>query len=106
MSKLYATRMESVDPTIIEGKPINRIQVGNTVYPLSTTGFIGAIPASIDDLEELKKKVNKLMGKPYYLKISCHNCGAPLTIDSTNHLVKCKYCKTAYFSGTQLVNAV
>lgn len=93
-----------VDTTVLNERPINRIQVGNTVYPI--TSYNQSITASISDLEELKKKVDELMGKPYYMKINCHNCGAPLTIDSSNHLIKCKYCKTAYFSGTQLVNAV
>lgn len=59
-----------------------------------------------NEIEELKEKINKLTAKPYFMKIQCHNCGASLTINSENHLVKCKYCHTAYFSGTQLVNAV
>ena len=79
------------------GATINRIQVGGVTYPITSVS---------SELEELKRRVDGLMGKPYYMKITCHNCGASLTIDSTNHLVKCKYCKTAYLSGTQLINAV
>lgn len=58
------------------------------------------------EIEELREMISKLTTKPYFMKIQCHNCGAPLVVESSNHLVKCKYCHTAYFSGTQLVNAV
>lgn len=57
-----------------------------------------------DEIAELREMIEKLKGRPYYMKIQCHNCGAPLVIDSRNHLIKCKYCHTAYFSGTQLVS--
>ena len=71
--------------------------------------FSSAMPTNglvkLDEIEELKEKINQLMCKPYYMEISCHNCGASLTIDSSNHLIKCPYCRTAYLSGTQLVNA-
>ena len=58
------------------------------------------------EIEELREMIARLTAKPYFMKIQCHNCGAPITIESSNHLVKCKYCHTAYFSGTQLVNAI
>ena len=59
-----------------------------------------------NEIDELREMIAKLTAKPYFMKIQCHNCGAPITIESSNHLVKCKYCHTAYFSGTQLVNAI
>jgi ribosomal protein S27E len=59
-----------------------------------------------NEIEELREMISKLTEKPYFMKIQCHNCGAPLVVESSNHLVKCKYCHTAYFSGTQLVNAI
>ena len=58
------------------------------------------------EIEELREMIARLTAKPYFMKIQCHNCGAPITIESSNHLIKCKYCHTAYFSGTQLVNAI
>lgn len=58
------------------------------------------------EIEELREMIARLTAKPYFMKIQCHNCGAPLVVESSNHLVKCKYCHTAYFSGTQLVNAI
>ena len=61
--------------------------------------------ATHDEIAELREMIERLKGKPYYMKIQCHNCGAPLVIDSSDHLIKCKYCQTAYFSGTQLVNS-
>lgn len=59
-----------------------------------------------NEIEELREMISKLTAKPYFMKIQCHNCGAPLVVESSNHLVKCKYCHTAYFTGTQLVNAI
>lgn len=58
-----------------------------------------------EKINELKDMISQLKAKPYFMKIQCHNCGAPLVIDSSDHLIKCKYCHTAYFSGTQLVNS-
>lgn len=77
---------------------INQIKVG------SNTSIIRDAVAH-DEIAELREMIERLKGKPYYMKIQCHNCGAPLVIDSSDHLIKCKYCKTAYFSGTQLVNS-
>lgn len=79
--------------------------VQNVASTLVTSSLPTAGLVELNEVDELKEKINQLMGKPYYMKISCHNCGAPLTIDSSNHLIKCPYCRTAYLSGTQLVNA-
>ena len=71
---------------------------------------IGGATRSIYDIDahteikELRDIIDNLVAKPYFLKIQCHNCGASLVVNSDNHLIKCKYCNTAYFSGTQLVN--
>ena len=69
------------------------------------TPYISSLDTAYNEIEELREMIERLKGKPYYMKIQCHNCGAPLVIDSSNHLIKCKYCHTAYFSGTQLVNS-
>ena len=51
-----STKNEYVNAdTVITGKPINKIIVGNTVYPISS--YNTSITASIDELEELKKKM-------------------------------------------------
>jgi len=66
---------------------------------------ITTIANAYDEIAELREMIERLKGKPYYMKVQCHNCGAPLVIDSSDHLIKCKYCHTAYFSGTQLVDS-
>lgn len=77
---------------------------------LLSGSYIAQIPYTTttahDEIAELREMIEKLKGKPYYMKIQCHNCGAPLVIESSNHLIKCEYCHTAYFSGTQLVNSI
>ena len=94
-----ATTLTKVDATnLLSGPYINHIKVGGNTGVIRDT-------AAHDEIAELREMIERLKGKPYYMKIQCHNCGAPLTIDSSNHLVKCRYCHTAYFSGTQLVNS-
>ena len=83
---------------LLRGSYINQVKVGT-----STGDILGT--AAHDEIAELREMIERLKGKPYYMKIQCHNCGAPLVIDSSDHLIKCKYCHTAYFSGTQLVNS-
>ena len=91
----FATTLTKADTA----KPyINQVKVGNS------TGIIRDTAAH-DEIAELREMSERLKGKPYYMKIQCHNCGAPLVIESSNHLIKCKYCHAAYFSGTQLVNS-
>ena len=79
----------------------------NIISSVSIGGTTSAIydADAHTEIKELRDIIEKLTAKPYFLKIQCHNCGAPLVINSNNHLVKCKYCHTAYFNGTQLVNA-
>ena len=77
-----------------------------TATSLQGTPYTVDISTHHNEIEELREMISKLTAKPYFMKIQCHNCGAPLVVESSNHLVKCKYCHTAYFSGTQLVNAV
>lgn len=77
---------------------INTISLQGTPYTVKDV-------SAHSEIEELREMITRLTAKPYYMKIQCHNCGASLEIESSNHLVKCKYCKTAYFSGTQLVNS-
>ena len=83
-------------------KPSATITTSNTA---SLTPYISSMYTAHNEIEELREMIERLTAKPYFMKIQCHNCGAPLVIDSSNHLIKCKYCHTAYFSGTQLVNS-
>lgn len=78
---------------------------GISSISLQNSPYIKDILAHHNEIEELREMISKLMAKPYFMKIQCHNCGASLEIESSNHLVKCKYCHTAYFSGTQLINS-
>ena len=94
-----ATTLTKADAVnLLRGSYINQVKVGNS------TGIIRDTAAH-DEIAELREMIERLKGKPYYMKIQCHNCGAPLVIESSDHLIKCKYCHTAYFSGTQLVNS-
>lgn len=77
-----------------------------TTSNLLIGGNASVITSNHDEIAELREMIERLKGKPYYMKIQCHNCGAPLVIESGNHLIKCRYCHTAYFSGTQLVNSI
>ena len=90
------TKADAVN--ILSGSYIDKIEVGNSTGVIRDT-------AAHEEIVELREMIEKLKGKPYYIKIQCHNCGATLVIDSSDHIIKCKYCNTAYFSGTQLVNS-
>ena len=57
-----------------------------------------------EKINELKDMISQLKAKPYFMKIQCHNCGASLNISSESHIVKCKYCRSVYFSGVELIN--
>ena len=94
-----ATTLTKADAVnLLNGSYINKIEVGSNASIIRDT-------AAHDEIAELREMIERLKGKPYYIKIQCHNCGATLVIDSSDHIIKCKYCNTAYFSGTQLVNS-
>lgn len=57
---------------------------------------------SREEIEELKKKINGV----HYIKLNCQNCGAPLTNKIEDHIVRCKFCHTAYFIGTDMMWSV
>lgn len=87
---------------------MNTLANNNNILSKVTIGGATRSIYDIDahtEIKELRDIIERLTAKPYFLKIQCHNCGAPLVINSDNHLVKCKYCHTAYFNGTQLINA-
>lgn len=92
------SRQQTIDAADTARPYINQVKIGNDI------GIIRDMVAH-DEIAELREMIERLKGKPYYMKIQCHNCGAPLLIDSSDHLIKCRYCHTAYFSGTQLVNS-
>lgn len=104
MGNLYTTTTEYVDTSKLIVKPYSTSLVPDNIGVV--TGNITRGKDAYEEIAELREMIERLKGKPYYMKIQCHNCGAPLVIDSSNHLIKCKYCHTAYFSGTQLVNSI
>lgn len=95
----FRDTITGVQTSKVSGSYINQIKIGGNTSIIRDT-------AAHDEIIEIREMIERLKGKPYYMKIQCHSCGAPLTIDSSNHLIKCKYCHTAYFSGTQLVNSI
>ena len=74
---------------------VSKIQLHGTDYMI-------ADHVSREEIEELKKKINGVR----YIKLNCQNCGAPLTNKIEDHIVKCKFCHTAYFIGTDTMWAV
>lgn len=75
------------------------LMYGAYAYPSVT------VTGSYDEkINELKDMISQLKAKPYFMKIQCHNCGASLSISSESHIVKCKYCRSVYFSGVELIN--
>lgn len=101
---------QNVLNTIVDDDLVNRycknVATTFTTSNLLIGGNTSVITSYHDEIAELREMIERLKGKPYYMKIQCHNCGAPLVIESSNHLIKCRYCNTAYFSGTQLVNSI
>lgn len=76
-------------------KTVSSIDIGGEQYQILDY-------VSREEMEELKKKINGVR----YIKLNCQNCGAPLTNDIEDHIVKCKFCHTAYFIGTDTMWAV
>ena len=60
---------------------------------------------SEDDLLAALKKLQKKM-TPKTISLNCPNCGAPTSIALNDHILKCKYCRSAYFVGTELTRCV
>ena len=57
-----------------------------------------------DLLSALKKLQNKML--PKTISLNCPNCGAPTSIALNDHILKCKYCRSAYFVGTELTRCL
>ena len=79
--------------------------------PIITTPFIyDDAEVCVQDtinviVKELRKEINELKDNSNkFIKMTCYNCGGSISQKIDNHLVKCPYCKTAYFVGTNLVN--
>ena len=64
-----------------------------------------AADISEDDLLEALKKLQKKM-TPKMISLNCPNCGAPTSLALTDHILKCQYCRSAYFVGTELTRCV
>lgn len=78
---------------------VKNIKIGATNYDIVDE-------TSREEINELKRRLDELMSKPKFVKLNCMNCGAPITNRINDHILKCKYCNTAYFVGTNLVNMI
>ena len=79
-----------------------------TINHITTDGINYVIEDKVSrkEIDKLKSKLDELMAKPKFVKFNCMNCGAPITNRIDDHILKCKYCKTAYFVGTDLINMI
>lgn len=76
--------------------------------PLPEIGWAAnsvAADISEDDLLAALKKLQKKM-TPKTISLNCPNCGAPTSLALTDHILKCQYCRSAYFVGTELTRMV
>lgn len=76
--------------------------------PATVTGWTidGAVAGiSEDDLLAALKKLQKKM-TPKMINLNCPSCGAPTSLALTDHILKCQYCRSAYFVGTELTRCV
>lgn len=76
--------------------------------PLPVTGWVSdSVVAGIseDDLLAALKKLQKKM-TPKMINLNCPSCGAPTSLALTDHILKCQYCRSAYFVGTELTRMV
>ena len=69
-----------------------------------------AVDISVDRFEEfreeMREEMRRLKEQPKMFRLNCQNCGGPLVQELDNHLVKCPYCRSSYFIGTNLVYSV
>ena len=81
------------------------------VEDLSTTKqyidtYLRAGISSEYELERnIMEKVKALFEKqkPIFVKMTCHNCGAGVYQKAEDHIFKCKFCRTTYFVGTEMI---
>lgn len=76
--------------------------------PATVTGWTSdsvAAGISEDDLLAALKKLQKKM-TPKTISLNCPSCGAPTSLALTDHILKCQYCRSAYFVGTELTRCV
>ena len=76
--------------------------------PLPVQGWIedtSIAAISEDDLLAALKKLQKKM-TPKTISLNCPSCGAPTSLALTDHILKCQYCRSAYFVGTELTRCV
>lgn len=96
-----------VDNELISTSTTNKyITVPST--PFAVTGWTSdsvAAGISEDDLLAALKKLQKKM-TPKMINLNCPSCGAPTSLALTDHILKCQYCKSAYFVGTELTRCV
>ena len=75
-----------------------------TSITTGTITFNDSIVAQSATIEERLRKLEESRAKIWYTELQCKNCGAPLQQRIDDHIVKCKYCKTAYVIGQYLIN--
>ena len=98
----------------------NVICKGNTMY--STGSSITGVVSGFTQKEEFDRRMEHLENAlreiqirsrglrrydgPKMIELSCPHCGAPAVNRLDDHILKCPYCKSAYFVGTDLIRAV
>lgn len=78
---------------------------------------LSAVPAadSRTATEDLRELLEQIRGKIYALEdqintplltrsVNCPNCGGTTEMDVNNHILRCKYCRSVIFVGTQHTN--
>lgn len=79
---------------------------------------VSAVPAAdsyTDTYTYLRRLVEQVQGRLHVLEdrnnaplltraVNCPNCGGTTEMDVNNHILRCKYCRSVIFVGTQHTN--
>lgn len=100
-SKLLSGAMtiSSSGLTINPTNPINTIKVSGKSYSITDT-------VARLQIDEIIKKIEKMLKAPKMKSISCMHCGAPLEMKFDDHIVKCSYCHSAYAIDTDMIRDI
>ena len=98
----------------------NVIRRGDVMY--STGSSITGVVSGFTQKEEFDRRMEQLENAlreiqirsrglrrydgPQMIELSCPHCGAPAINKVDDHILKCPYCKSAYFVGTDLIRAI
>lgn len=55
--------------------------------------------------DSILEKVREMLKEqePVFIKMTCHNCGAGVYQKAEDHIFKCKFCRTTYLVGTEMI---